>query len=276
MSQSQNIELHKLQIPEFQYHFEYQTRQYRPRDPASEPPHIHDSLEIYVNISGDVSFLVNDKLYPVQKGDVIISKPGQVHICISNKMQLHENFCFWVSCDETSPLFSFTAQKDFQSFYRFGDKKREELLDILYQFNAAETNRHELTRTYCFFRLLTFLSEAKNKRTPEHPAMSGNMQEILEHIHNHFLDIRNIQDIADATHLSCSTLNRLFRKNLQVSPHKYVEALKLSYAQKLLLEGSSVTDACDRSGFSDCSRFICIFRQRFGQTPLQYQKNKRA
>lgn len=274
MSQSQNIELHLLQIPEFQYHFEYQERQYQPKDPSSEPPHIHDSLEIYVNISGEVSFLVNDRLYPVQKGDVVISRPGEVHICISNKKQIHKNFCFWVSYTESSPLFAFTKHLDFQSFYRFSDKKRQELLDILYQFNEAETSKLEPTRTYCFFRLLTFLSEAQNKHVPEHPAMSGNMQRVLEHIHNHFLDIRNIQDIADATHLSCSTLNRLFHNHLQVTPHKFVEALKLSYAQKLLLEGYSVTDACERSGFSDCSRFISIFRERFGQTPLQYQKSK--
>ena len=276
MSQSQNIELHPLQIPDFQYHFEYQALRYQPGSPTSETPHIHDSLEIYVNISGDVSFLVNDRLYPVQKGDVIISKPGDVHICINNKAQTYENFCFWVTCAEASPLFSFTRQAAFQSFYRFGDKKRQELLDILYAFHEAETHKQEPARTSCFFRLLTFLSEAKQKQVPEHPAMPGNMQAALDHIHNHFWDIRNIQDIANATHLSCSTLNRLFRNHLQVTPHKYVEALKLAYAQKLLLEGCSVTEACDRSGFSDCSRFISIFRKHFGQTPLQYQKNKRT
>ena len=276
MSQSQNIQLYPLQIPDFQYNFEYQVRQYHTSGSEEETPHIHDSLEIYVNVSGDVSFLVGDKLYPIKKGDVVVSKPGQVHICISDKEQLHENFCFWVTCSENSPLFDFTMQKDFQSYYHFPEKSRQELLELLYQFQKAEENKAEPSRTACFFRLLAFLSEVTQKPVPEQTTNCGNMQPVLAHIHSHFQSIRTTQDIANATHLSCSTLNRLFRKNLQISPHKYVEALKLSYAQKLLLEGYSVTESCSQSGFPDCSRFICIFKERFGQTPLQYQKNKRA
>ena len=43
-------------------------------------------------------------------------------------------------------------------------------------------------------------------------------------------------------------------------------------AVRLLDEGASVQEACDRSGFSDCSRFIAQFRAHCGRTPLQYKK----
>lgn len=99
------------------------------------------------------------------------------------------------------------------------------------------------------------------------------MQRVLDYINDNFIQIRSIADIVNATHVSGSTLNRWFRAHLQLSPHKYLEALKLSFAQRLLLDGKSVTDVCNSSGFTDCSRFISIFKSKFGTTPLQYQKH---
>lgn len=34
--------------------------------------HAHECCEIYVNVSGDVSFAVEDAIYPIGRGDVII------------------------------------------------------------------------------------------------------------------------------------------------------------------------------------------------------------
>ena len=46
--------------------------------------HFHDRCEIYINISGDVSYMVENHLYPVSKGDIIITKPFEYHNCIYN------------------------------------------------------------------------------------------------------------------------------------------------------------------------------------------------
>ena len=71
MSESQKIQLTSLPDPRLQYYFAYQSWKELSKD--HEKPHIHDSYEIYVNVSGDVAFLVNNSLYPVQKGDVVVS-----------------------------------------------------------------------------------------------------------------------------------------------------------------------------------------------------------
>jgi len=274
MSEYQNITVSPLQIPQLQYHFAYQQTYRRPDDPMSEKPHIHDSLEIYVNVAGDASFLVNNHLYPIQKGDAVISRPGDVHICVCNEAQLHENFCFWISCPSDSPLLAFAAGEEFHNHYRFDESTRQELLEILYRLRDAEKTGSEPARTCNVFRLLALFSEAEKRKVPDGPALSGMMQQVLDQINSDFLDIHNVNDIAERTHVSVSTLNRWFRDQLQLSPHKYVEALKLAYAQKLLLDGWSVTEACYQSGFSGCSRFIAVFREKFGQTPLQYQKSR--
>lgn len=269
MSESQKITLHPFSNPHLQYHLSYQSlntssRQY-------EKPHIHDCYEIYINVSGDVAFLVNNSLYPVQKGDVIVTRPGDVHICVYQGESEHTCFCLWLQCTESSPLISFTQKDNFSNYIRYSEDTRKELLRLLYRLNAAEEDQREPARTAYLFRVLTLFAEGEQTEL-EHTTLPLEIQRVLDYINDHYTQLRCIDDIVSATHVSGSTLNRWFRAHLQLSPHKYIEALKLSYAQRLLIEGKTVTETCIRSGFSDCSRFISVFKNKFGLTPLQYQK----
>ena len=45
----------------------------------TDDAHIHDYCEVYFNVSGNVSFAVENKVYPVNTGDIIISKPNEIH-----------------------------------------------------------------------------------------------------------------------------------------------------------------------------------------------------
>ena len=48
-------------------------------DPIKNPvedSHVHSCYEIYLNVSGAVSFLHADRLYAIESGDVIFSEPG--------------------------------------------------------------------------------------------------------------------------------------------------------------------------------------------------------
>ena len=271
MSESQNIALSPLPVPEFSYCFNHQIANYSQNNP--EKPHIHDSYEIYINVSGDVAFLVNNRLYPVEKGDMIVSRPGDVHLCVYQSDERHERFCFWVNCAEDSPLLNFTKRQDFSNFVHYSDDTRRELLRLLYRLKDAQSEGREPARTAYLFRLLTLFNEGEQTER-EQPLLPENLQKILDYINGSFTQIHCVEDIVNATHISSSTLNRWFRTYLQISPHKYIEALKLSYAQRLLLDGKTVTEVCNHSGFTDCSRFIAIFKSKFGETPLQYQKRR--
>jgi AraC-like DNA-binding protein len=101
--------------------------------------------------------------------------------------------------------------------------------------------------------------------------MPAEMKAILGDINENFASIKHIKELLARHFVSSATLNRWFREYLSVSPREYVESKKLSNAVKLLSAGASVTDACMRSGFSDCSHFIILFKKKFGKTPFRYK-----
>ena len=123
-----------------------------------------------------------------------------------------------------------------------------------------------------FFELLRLLGEKDSTKPEANNHLPKAMQEILNYVDENYTDIRFIEEIADKFHISTPTLNRWFREYVHLPPSKLISAKKLAYAEKLLRGDISVADVCYMAGFTDCSRFISLFKRKYGLTPLQYKK----
>lgn len=75
------------------------------------------------------------------------------------------------------------------------------------------------------------------------------------------------------------TLERLFRKELGLSPTEYSRILRLDGARKVLTNeafNKFVTEAALEYGFQHFGRFSKNFRQHFGLLPSELKRNKRS
>lgn len=95
----------------------------------------------------------------------------------------------------------------------------------------------------------------------------------VEYIRRHFSGPITVEEVAKATHLSVSTLERRFKKHLSKTPRHYITELRLDYARKLLLESSkSLASIAQEAGFSDHSHLTRSYQKRFGLTPSNDRK----
>jgi AraC-like DNA-binding protein len=60
-----------------------------------------------------------------------------------------------------------------------------------------------------------------------------------------------------------------------MTPYAYASQLRVTRAQKLLLEGTPPAMAAAISGFSDQSHMTRAFKKVYGVTPAKFYKNKR-
>ena len=82
-----------------------------------------------------------------------------------------------------------------------------------------------------------------------------------------------VTDMHKELHLSRATLNRLSRKNADMSVMELCRALKLSKAERFLKETSfSIAEISKMLGFKDDSYFNKIFKKFYGITPLEFRK----
>ncbi|WP_283680153.1 AraC family transcriptional regulator [Lentilactobacillus sp. Marseille-Q4993] len=67
-------------------------------------------------------------------------------------------------------------------------------------------------------------------------------------------------------------IDQYFKKYMNVSIHTYVIEKRIELAKEVLREGSTVTDACNKSGFGNYSNFIRTFGTKVGVSPGKYKK----
>ena len=241
-------------------------------DPGADPLHIHNYTEIFLNVSSDISFLVNNNLYQVPIGDAIVSRPGDIHMGVFNSSSEQGHICIWIDADIASPIFSFLYKEDFCPLFSFDEKGRRELYSLAVSLlSLCESGGSELEKISCLLRILTVF-EKQTVGAVSKAYVPQMLQSVLDDIRENFSTIRSVNDILVAHFVSSSTLTRWFRTYLRTSPREYLESVRLSNAAILLSNGHSVTDACMSSGFSDCSHFIALFKKKFGETPSKYKK----
>ena len=233
--------------------------------------HVHPECEIYINLSGDVSLVVEGSIYPVKSGDVIITRPFEYHHCVYHSSSPHRHF--WIL---------------------FSPKGNERLLDLFYKRNAGDGNllllspenaeslislcysmldsgNSEYAKYSNFFTMLDILNTADRKSNEENDCPHG-VKLAVNYINDNFMFDIKVSDIARASSVSVNTLERHFQAFFGISPSSYVRKKRLANALRLLSCGANVTEASEKSGFPDYSAFIALFKRTYGITPLQYRK----
>lgn len=232
--------------------------------------HVHEECEIYVNLSGDVSFMVEKTLYPIKPKSVIITKPFEYHRCIyNNPKALHRHFWILLPPSGNEALLGafFDRKKGENNLVELDDENAEKMLSALTKM-TDETATH--TEKYLgFFTLLSLFSGAKLSESRD--IMPNDVKLAVDFVNRHLTENITVKQIADSAHVSVNTLERHFAESCGMTPREYVREKRLANSAKLLKNGRSVTDSALESGFVNTSHFISLFKKKFGITPLKYK-----
>ncbi|MBO7214189.1 MAG: helix-turn-helix domain-containing protein [Clostridia bacterium] len=239
--------------------------------PMVYPPHVADSLEFYILIDGNSSFSVENNLYKLSIGDIIVAKPNQVHNCILNSTSVHKHLCFWFNPSSSFIFDKFLNIKS--NLISPPTDEKERLLDIYTELRIASENGDEFKQYSLIISMIEIIRRYADVDSPEQTAPPV-LKEILDDLNSSFKEINSLSYFTTKYSMSPSTLNRLFKEHLNTSPKLYLETKRLAYARILLKRGKSVLEACMEAGFPDYSNFIRTFKKRFKVTPNQYKNNE--
>lgn len=234
--------------------------------------HFHEDCEIYINISGDVSFVVEGNIYPINPGDIIITRPFEYHHCVYHSSKIHKHFCISFSPAGNEGLFDLFFKRKSGGSNRIcpSSENSKILCELCHAILDKEENMCK--RYISFFSIMGILNSYDNTVCEEKISHSD-VAIAIEYINSYFRDPIRISDIAKRAGVSVNTLERHFHTTLCISPKEYLKKKRLANATRLLCGGATVTEASEQSGFSDYSNFISLFKSIYGVTPLKYKKN---
>lgn len=273
---SENIQYeHTLHIPslsEFEviYYFRLNSSVY---DARIFPPHVHDHVEFYVLVEGDASFMVENQLYQLTPGDIVLSRPNEMHHCVLNNRSFHKHLCIWFNSKADYLVHDFITSRT--NIISPKDEDKPILLTLYNQLESAGNQNNERLQLSTFLQILDIYSRSMNQNDSHSERLQPLpevLHTILDDINENFVSIRSLDYFTEKYFISMSTLNRLFKKYLHTSPKLYIESMRLTYSRQLLKQGKNVISACVDSGFPDYSNYIRLFKNRFGITPKQYKE----
>ena len=234
--------------------------------------HVDDSVELYVLEEGDVSFFVGGSLYRLEAGDVILSKPNEVHNCIQNSKGVHRHYCFWFSPLCTPLIAGFMQHEDGRgNLIRLGAEEKKELLALCAKLETKTREADTVSAFGAAVAMLDLCRSGLSEEVPSHP-LPPILLTVISRMNEDVGAVSSIDDLCREYFISHSTLLRMFRRYLGISPHAYLEARRLALARTYLKRGRSVSEVADLTGFADVSAFIRLFRSRFSVTPRQYKQ----
>lgn len=252
--------------------------------------HYHDGYELLMFLNGDVSMFVESIEKKLVRGDLVIVPPYAVHglnlegvaedviahyerVVLNIKPQILKKIS-----DESTDLFRFLQDISSQPYSivhidsdalddfllilekirnairdkRFGSSLMEKALLTEFIVNLAHYSHH------------TVQAEFTNK-------MPRTVTEVFRYIDENLTGELSVELIAEKLHHNTDYIGRMFKNATGGSLKYYINAKKISLAQKYLSQGYSPSEVCFMVGYENYSSFSRRFCVQVGLSPKQYQ-----
>ena len=99
---------------------------------------------------------------------------------------------------------------------------------------------------------------------------SSHILAVKEYLKDNFASVPNIEELAEIAHISPFYLMRLFKEEIGLSPHAYINQLRVNRAKEMMAEGLPLLQITYELGFTDQSHFSKTFLKITGVNPNRY------
>lgn len=258
--------------------------------------HWHDEFEIAYVLNGKIEFFVNEHTYILNEGDGVFVNSDVLHnygSALKDIKCIFPNILFdgmMISGADDLLYDKYVKPLLFNSeisyiVFKQGESKSDEFIhDIINAFNLLEDMNwgfeFELRGilTNFIMRLYSYLPDSSKKYNADKPAILSQivaLRKMIAFIKNNSPFQITVQDIADSASLSVRECQRCFKENIRSTPITYLNELRIDQAKSLLSRTTlSISEICEKCGFSGASYFSELFRRKTGLTPVKYRAGK--
>ncbi len=251
-------------------------------------PHSHEFLELYIHISGKAEYMIENGIWPIDYGSVVITRENELHcIRISEDCILQNIYCEFerglfenfapelLSCFDDRPL----GQRCVISLPReTTDRCVAKLLDACAAAEEASSIGMYEARAG-FMSVLCEVNRVWARQdifgTAESVPFSARSMlygKAISMFYEHCADIRTVGEFADRLYVSREHLSRCFSAEIGIPVSKFMVQSRVRLSTFYLKQGFGLDEVCSKCGWNDYSYFISTFRREIGITPAKYRE----
>ncbi len=105
-------------------------------------------------------------------------------------------------------------------------------------------------------------------------AQNGAVGEVLRYIHANYAQDLGLDELSKLVDMTPAYLSDLFKRNTGTSYVKYLTAVRMNNACRMLLQGERASTVAEKVGYRDYNYFCKVFKKNVGVTPSEYRDGK--
>ncbi len=251
-----------------------------------ECKHYHNQYEIYYLISGDRNYFIQDRVYHVEQGDLMIIRPNVLHKTVSCNPSSHERILIEF---DTSFFENFLATKEIElldvfykecSILHLDEAEKKQIVYCLNKLMQESKNNgtdHNLALKVYFLELLIHINrfyKELNALDYDHPSkLHKRISEIITYINLNYGNDIGLDTLSKEFSISTAHLSRAFKKVTGISFIEYLNNIRVNEAQKLLIDTKlSILEIAEKVGYQNGTHFGRTFKSITGNSPSEYKK----
>ena len=232
------------------------------------PPHSHDTCEILMILKGDLSYIVEGRVYKLKRGDIVLSRPSVFHCIRHDSAEPYERYNVVFDEKRLPRSVMQLIPKDVDVFRLEDYEHIAELFEKIDYYSERFSDEALVRIAQHLIEEIVYnlaISEVINKDV----TVNRLVDKAICYIQENLMTIKNIGEICDALYITKSHLHHIFIKNIQMSPKQYIISKRLLKAQKLIRRGAKPTEIFADCGFDDYTTFFRNYKKHFGRSPSE-------
>lgn len=237
--------------------------------------HIHSSYEIYMFLEGDSKYIVEENVYSLEPGDVIIIRKNMLHRVYHNSDARYSRIVFNIDPE----FFEVCGCKEYEKQFTSprpgtGNKidaeivRKSGLYDIfvrLEKYSDSFKNIYTPVVRSLLVEMLYIIDSIDSFSKGD--TGDARLKSIISYINLNFADDITLHDIEKKFFISKYHLCHIFPRATGLTVHQYITNKRLAMADDLIKNGTSISEAAEKSGFNSYSSFYRAYVAEFKRPP---------
>lgn len=236
------------------------------------PNHFHEYYVIGFLEAGQRRLTCRDETYIVMQNDMVLFNPEACHACaqvgtepfqyrsLNITREVMRNATYEICGLDISPHFQASVIRDTEYGVLFCQLHRMVLE------NVSSLEKQEV-----FYLLLGRLIAEYAGTLPMAMPSDSRIETVCDYLETHYAQGISLEQLSDIAGLNKYSFLRAFVRAKGITPYRYLEAVRINHARKLLGQEASLSETAFLAGFSDQSHFSNFFMRLIGLTPGQYR-----
>ena len=240
-----------------------------------------DAVEFLLLRSGCKQIQVEDRLYEMQGGDLLVVFPGERHGA-EDFVQNRTSLAYLLMAVPTEvPRFCMLEEEERSALWEQLKLLKGRMLKVSPSvcrtmdrlFDHVNTGL-SLERARIRTELMRFLFQILEEAGEENKSLSADIAAVIRYIREAREEMPDIAKMAALVNLSESRFKQKFKQATGIPPAEFTVREKIRESQTLLKDPArTVTSIAMELGFSSSQHFSVLFRKYTGLSPIQYRQN---